>query len=45
MTEPVTITVLDAGAMDSPTTQGFEFGEFPSDNWFIEDPLGDGSWE
>ena len=42
---PVTITVLDAGEMDSPLSQGFEFGEFPSDNWFIEDPIGDGSWD
>ena len=42
---PVTITVLDAGAMDSPTTQGFEVGEFPSEHWFLEDPVGDGGWE
>ena len=31
--------------MDSPSTQGFEQDEFPSDYWFIEDGLNDGTWE
>ena len=43
--DPVVITVLPAGAMDSPSTQGFEQDEFPSDHWFIEDGLNDGTWE
>ena len=43
--DPVVITVLPAGAMDSPSTQGFEQDEFPSDYWFIEDGLNDGTWE
>jgi len=42
---PMTITVLSAGSMDTPTQQGFEVGEYPSDHWFIEDALQDGSWE
>jgi PKD repeat protein len=43
--EPILITVLPAGAMDSPAVQGFESAEFPSEDWFIEDPLNDGGWE
>ena len=43
--DPVVITVLPAGAMDSPSTQGFEQDEFPSEHWFIEDGLNDGTWE
>ena len=31
--------------MDLPLSQGFEAGEFPSNQWFIEDPLNDGTWE
>ncbi|MEC7654470.1 MAG: M43 family zinc metalloprotease [Bacteroidota bacterium] len=42
---PMTITVLSAGSMDTPAQQGFEVGEYPSDHWFIEDVLQDGSWE
>ncbi len=42
---PMTITVLSAGSMDTPVQQGFEVGEYPSDDWFIEDVLQDGSWE
>jgi len=42
---PMTITVLSAGSMDTPAQQGFEVGEYPSDDWFIEDVLQDGSWE
>jgi PKD repeat protein len=43
--EAVTITVLPAGAMDSPAVQGFESDEFPSEDWFREDPFDDGGWE
>ena len=39
------IYVMDAGEMDLPLTQGFESGEFPDTQWFIEDPLNDGTWE
>ena len=42
---PKTITVLPAGVMDSPAIQGFETIEFPSPEWFIEDPFDDGGWE
>lgn len=42
---PMTITVLPAGVMDSPAIQGFESIEFPSPEWFIEDPFNDGGWE
>jgi PKD repeat protein len=39
------VHVLAPGAMDLPLSQGFEATEFPSDDWFVEDPLGDGTWE
>jgi plastocyanin len=42
---PVSISVLPAGAMYSPATQGFENNEFPSADWFREDPFEDGGWE
>ncbi len=42
---PMTITVLPAGVMDSPAIQGFESADFPSAEWFVEDPLSDGAWE
>ena len=42
---PMTITVLSSGSMDTPAQQGFEVGEYPSDDWFIKDALQDGSWE
>jgi PKD repeat protein len=42
---PITITVLSAGVMDSPAVQGFESIEFPSSEWFVEDPISDGGWE
>ncbi|MBM55135.1 MAG: hypothetical protein CMB32_01100 [Euryarchaeota archaeon] len=43
--DPVVITVLPAGAMASPANQGFESDEYPSEDWFTEDPLQDGGWE
>ena len=43
--DPITIMVLDSGEMESPISQGFELDEFPSNNWFIEDPMGDGGFE
>lgn len=39
------VYVMDEGEMDLPLSQGFEGGEFPSGQWFIEDPLNDGTWE
>ncbi len=45
LSTPKTITVLSSGSMDTPTQQGFEFGEYPSQDWFIDDPLQDGGWE
>ena len=42
---PIIITVLPAGVMDSPAVQGFESTEFPSAEWFVEDPISDGGWE
>jgi len=39
------VHVLAPGEMDLPLVQGFESDEFPSSDWFIEDPLGDGTWE
>ena len=45
MSPSMTITVLEAGDMTSPAVQGFELTEFPSAEWFIEDPLNDGGWE
>ena len=39
------VYVMDEGEMDLPLSQGFEGGEFPSNQWFIEDPLNDGTWE
>lgn len=42
---PTVIHVLPGGAMASPANQGFELNEYPSDHWFIEDPLGDGTWQ
>jgi len=42
---PITITVLPVGDMESPAVQGFEITEFPSEEWFREDPLNDGGWE
>ena len=42
---PMEINVLPAGAMSSPSTQGFESNEYPSSHWFTEDPLQDGGWE
>ncbi|MBM71825.1 MAG: hypothetical protein CL847_03485 [Crocinitomicaceae bacterium] len=43
--EPILINVLPGGAMASPTIQGFEPSDYPSEHWFIHDPLGDGSWQ
>tara|TARA_Y100001954_G_scaffold239233_1_gene312216 strand:+ start:1546 stop:3657 length:2112 start_codon:yes stop_codon:yes gene_type:complete len=43
--QPITITVLSSSSMDTPVQQGFEFGEFPSQDWFVDDPFQDGSWE
>ena len=37
--------MLPAGVMDSPAIQGFETIEFPSPEWFIEDPFDDSGWE
>ncbi len=42
---PTTIYVLPSGAMESPAIQGFESNEYPSEDWFTEDPLNDGGWE
>ena len=39
------VYVMDEGEMDLPLSQGFEGGEFPTGQWFIEDPLNDGTWE
>ena len=39
------VYVMGASAMPLPLEQGFESGEFPADDWFIEDPLDDGTWE
>ena len=39
------VYVMDAGEMDLPMSQGFESGEYPDPQWFIEDPLNDGTWE
>ncbi len=39
------VVVLDAGDMALPMEQGFEAAEFPSEDWFIEDVLMDGTWE
>ena len=39
------VYVMDAGEMALPLTQGFENGEFPDPQWFIEDPPNDGTWE
>jgi PKD repeat protein len=39
------VYVMAAGEMEMPLTQGFENGEFPDPQWFIEDPLNDGTWE
>ena len=42
---PDAVYVMDAGEMSLPLSQGFESGEFPDADWFIEDPLNDGTWE
>ena len=39
------VYVMDAGELDLPLIEGFEEGEFPNNQWFIEDPLNDGTWE
>jgi len=39
------VYVMAPGEMDLPLSQGFESGEFPDPQWFIEDPLNDGTWE
>lgn len=43
--EPITITVLDIGELESPVIQGFETDEFPSPQWFLVDEQNDGGWE
>ena len=37
--------VLSSGEIDFPISQGFEVGEYPDPNWFVEDVLDDGTWE
>lgn len=43
--EPVTITVLGIGEMESPVIQGFEVDEFPTNDWYLVDGTNDGGWE
>lgn len=39
------IYVMGPGEMELPLVQGFEVNDFPDPQWFIEDPLNDGTWE
>lgn len=38
------VYVMAPSAMALPLQQGFEDAEYPAEDWFVEDPLGDGSW-
>ena len=39
------VVVLQAGAMQLPMNQSFESWEYPSNQWFVENPGDDEAWE
>ena len=39
------VYVMDAGELELPVEQGFEYGEYPSEDWSTFDVLEDGTWE